>query len=163
MKFVFLGVKRNIKGYKLWNPDNKRIVLSKQVTFNETSLLKSIVSQQVERMKTKDVSQRVKIDATPPPPVGPVSVRTSPDVTPGGDHVTSFDAEQVEDIDKNVELFAAIETKINPRKWVKKHESQIGERDKLKLKAVILHDGIRKEVHMTQPIQFAFEDLVTVT
>ena len=59
-------------------------------------------------------------------------------------------------------LFASIGTKIKPRNWVKKHESQVGERVKLKLKAVILHDGIRKEVHMTQPIWFAAEDLVTV-
>jgi len=29
---------------------------------------------------------------------------------------------------------------------VKKHESQIGELDKLKLKAVVLHDGISKEI-----------------
>ena len=81
----------------------------------------------------------------------------------GGDHVASFDAEQVEDIDENVELFAAIGSKIKPRKQVKKHESQVGERDKLKLKAVILHDGIGKEVHMTQLVRFAAEDLVTVT
>jgi len=33
--------------------------LSKHITFNYTSLLKSIISQQVERLKTKDVSQRV--------------------------------------------------------------------------------------------------------
>jgi len=71
----------------------------------------------VERFKTKDVLQRVEVDATPPPPVGSVSVRTSLDVTPGGDHVASFDAEQVKDIDENIELFAAIGTKINPRKW----------------------------------------------
>ena len=44
-----------------------------------------------------------------------------------------------------------------------KHESQIGERDKLKLKAVVLHDGIGKEVHMTQPVRFAAEDLVPVS
>ena len=46
-------------------------------------------------MKTKDVSQRVEVDATPPPPVGSVSVRTSPDVTPGGYHVASFDANRL--------------------------------------------------------------------
>jgi len=45
---------------------------------------------------------------------------------------------------------------------VKKHESQVGEHDKLKLKVVILHDGIGKEVHMTQPVRFATKDLVTV-
>ena len=67
----------------------------------------------------------MEIDATPPSSIGSVSVRTSPNVTPGGDHVVSFDAEHVKDIDENVKLFAAIGTKITPRKWVKKHESQV--------------------------------------
>ena len=33
-------------------------------------------------------------------PVGSVSVKTSPDVIPGGDHVAKVDTEQVEDIDE---------------------------------------------------------------
>jgi len=53
---MFSGVKRNLKGYKLWDSENKNIVLSIYVTFDEASLLKSTISQQVERMKTKDVS-----------------------------------------------------------------------------------------------------------
>jgi len=104
----------------------------------------------------------VKVDATQPTTVGSVSVRTSPDVTSDGDRVASFDAEQVEDIDENVKLFTVIGTKIRPRKWVKKHESQVGECDKLKLKTIVLHDGIGKEVRMTQPVRFAAEDLVPV-
>ena len=103
----------------------------------------------------------MKVDVTPLSPIGSVSVRTSPDVTPSGDHIASFDAEQVEDIYGNVDLFAAIGTKINLQKWVKKQESQVGEHDKLKLK-VVLHDGIGKKVHMTQQVRFAAEDLVTV-
>ena len=67
------------------------------------------------------------------------------------------DTEQVGDIDENVELFAAIGTKVKLRSWVKKHESQVCDCDKLKLKAVVLHDG-REEVHMTQPDRFAAED-----
>ena len=59
-KFVFLGIKRNMKGYKLWDPENKKIVLTKHVTFDETSLLKSTISQQLERLKIKDVLQWVK-------------------------------------------------------------------------------------------------------
>ena len=43
-KFVFFDVNRNMKGYKLRNPENKKIVLSKHVTFNENSLLKSTIS-----------------------------------------------------------------------------------------------------------------------
>jgi len=156
-KFVFLGVKRNMKGYRLWDPENKKIVLSRHVTFDETSVLKSTVSQQVERTETKEVSQQVEVDTTPPSPVGSVSLKTSPDVTPGEDHVARVDTEQVEDIDENVKLFAAIGTKLKPRMWVKKHESQGCDRDKLKLKAVVLHDG-SKEVHMTQPDRFDAED-----
>ena len=45
-------------------------------------------------------------------------------MTPGGDHETKGDAEQVDDIAEDVELFAAIGTKVKPRLWVKKHESQ---------------------------------------
>ena len=45
---------------------------------------------------------------------------------------------------------------------MKKRESQAGERDKLKLKVVVLHDGIDKKIHMTQPVRFAAEDLVLV-
>ena len=75
-------------------------------------MLKSTVSQQVERTEIKEVSQQVEADATPPSPVSSVSVKTSPDVTPGEDHVARVDTEQVEDIDENVELFAAIGTKI---------------------------------------------------
>ena len=75
-------------------------------------------------------------------------------------HHLQLVAEQVDDIDENVELFSAIGTKIKLRKWVKKHESQVCNRDKLKLKVAVIHDG-SKEVHMTQPGRFAAEYLVT--
>ena len=68
-----------------------------------------------------------EIDGTPPHPVGSISVRISPDVISGGDCVAALDAEHVEDIDEDVELFAAIRTKMNPRKWVKNHEPQVSE------------------------------------
>ena len=42
-KFVFLRVKRNLKGYKLWDSENK-IMLSRYVTFDKTLLLKFTVS-----------------------------------------------------------------------------------------------------------------------
>jgi len=59
---------------------------------------------------------------------------------------------------EQVELVAAKETKLNPWKWVKKYESRIGELDKLKV--VVLHDDIDKEVHMTQPVGLVTEDTV---
>ena len=45
-----------MKGYRLWDLENKKIVLHQHVTLDETSLLKFTVSQQVERMETKEVS-----------------------------------------------------------------------------------------------------------
>ena len=54
------------------------------------------------------------------------------------------------------------ETKLNSRKWVKKHESQVDELDKLKLKVIILHDGIGKDVNMTQAVGFIATDLKTI-
>jgi len=49
----------------------------------------------VERIKTKNVLQRVKVDATPPSPLGLVSVRISLDVIPGEDRVAILDADLV--------------------------------------------------------------------
>ena len=54
-----------MKCYRLWDLENKKIVLSRHITFDETSVLKSTVSQQVERTKTKEVSQRVEVDVGP--------------------------------------------------------------------------------------------------
>jgi len=68
-KFVLFGIKRNMKDYKLCDFENKKIVLSKNVTFNKTLLFKYTISQQVERLKTKNVLQWVEVDTTPPPPI----------------------------------------------------------------------------------------------
>ena len=73
-------------------------------------MLKSTISQQVERMKIKDISQRVKVDATPPSLASSVSFEISSNVTMGDDHEADLDAE---DIDEDVELFVAIGTKTN--------------------------------------------------
>ena len=67
--------------------------MSKHVTFDETSLLKSTVSQRIERTKTKNNLQQVEVNATPLPLVGSVSMKTSPNVTPSEDQVASSDAE----------------------------------------------------------------------
>ena len=127
----------------------------------ETSVLKSTVSQQVERTETKGGSQRVEVDATPSSSGGSASDDTSSEVTPGGAHDNKRDAEQMDDIVEDVELFAAIGTKVKPRSWLKKHGSQACDIDKLKLKAVVLHDG-REEVHMTQSDRFAAADTGTI-
>ena len=64
-------------------------------------------------MKTKDISQWVEVDTTPPSPVGSMSVGISPDVTLGGDHTTGLNAKQVEE---KFDLLAAIGIKMNTQK-----------------------------------------------
>ena len=105
-KFVFFEIERNLKGYKL-RDSKKQKDLVKQVCHIWWGFIIEVYHLQVERINIKDVSQWVEVDATLPSPAGLVSVRISPEVTPGGDRVAMLDAKQVE-------LFAAIGIKLNP-------------------------------------------------
>ena len=65
-KTVFLGFKRGVKECKLWDSKDWKIILSRDVTFDESSMLKTLISQQVESGYTSEISQRVESDASPP-------------------------------------------------------------------------------------------------
>ena len=39
MKCIFLGYKYGVKGYKLWCPETKKLVISRDVIFDETSMI----------------------------------------------------------------------------------------------------------------------------
>ena len=82
-KAIFVGFKRGVKGYKLWDPVDKKIVLSRDVTFDEASILKLPSSHQVESDPTEEISQVVEIDAAPHCPDGTVSMQVPTEVTPG--------------------------------------------------------------------------------
>jgi len=56
---VFVDFKKNVRGYKIWDPKNKKIILSKNITFDEASMVKSTDSQQVESEKINKISQQV--------------------------------------------------------------------------------------------------------
>jgi len=43
-KGVFVGFKRGVKGYKIWDPKDKKFILSRDVTFDEASILKPTIS-----------------------------------------------------------------------------------------------------------------------
>ena len=58
-------------------------MLSRNVTFDEASILKLTNSHQVESDPTKEISQIVEIDAAPQCPDGAVSIRVPTKVTPG--------------------------------------------------------------------------------
>jgi len=56
-KGVFVGFKKGVKGYKIWDPKDKKIILSRDVTFDEASMVKPTDSQQVESEKTNGILQ----------------------------------------------------------------------------------------------------------
>ena len=39
IKCIFLGYNSSVKGYKLWNPVIQKVVISKNVVFNESAML----------------------------------------------------------------------------------------------------------------------------
>ena len=48
MKCIFLGYKSGVKGYKLWCPETKKLVISIYVILDETSLIQVLAPKQVE-------------------------------------------------------------------------------------------------------------------
>jgi hypothetical protein len=80
-KAVFVGFKRGVKGYKLWDAKDRKIVISRDVTFDEASMMKSPSSQQVESDQITGISQRVESDAAPQSPEVRVSFEVPTVVT----------------------------------------------------------------------------------
>jgi len=58
---VFVGFKKDVKDYKIWDPKDKKFIVSRDVTFDKVSMMKPTNSQQLESKKTKGISQQVKV------------------------------------------------------------------------------------------------------
>ena len=56
-KGVFIGFKKGVKDHKIWDPKDKMFILSRDIMFDEASVLKPTISQQVKIKKTKGISQ----------------------------------------------------------------------------------------------------------
>ncbi|KAJ9558432.1 hypothetical protein OSB04_013046 [Centaurea solstitialis] len=56
-KAIFVGFSTGVKGYRLWCPKLKKLVLSKDVTFNETSVLKEKNQEADDKSNGRDVQQ----------------------------------------------------------------------------------------------------------
>jgi len=90
-KSVFIGFKKGVKGNKIWDPKDKKFVLSRDVTFDKASMLKPTISKQVEIEKIKGISQQVESDATSSSLERSVSLEIILTVIQGSDHVTDQD------------------------------------------------------------------------
>ena len=45
MKCIFLGYKSCVKGYKLWCPEIKKLVIRRDVIFDETSMIQVLATK----------------------------------------------------------------------------------------------------------------------
>jgi len=61
---MFVRFKKGVKGYKIRDPKDKKFILSRDVIFDEVSMMNPGDSQKVEGKKTKGISQQVESDAT---------------------------------------------------------------------------------------------------
>jgi len=52
---VFVGFKKRVKGYKIWDPKDRKFILSGDVMFDEASMEKPTNSQQVESHTTNRI------------------------------------------------------------------------------------------------------------
>ncbi|XP_026443782.1 uncharacterized protein LOC113343905 [Papaver somniferum] len=102
VKLIFVGMKSGVKGFKIWNPIDKNIVMSRDVTFDEMSMLKSRGSRQVKNRSTStsDPLHQVEIDETPPITVKSIYVQNTSEDTGSAREVTTEVPNDIDDINK---------------------------------------------------------------
>ena len=75
LKCIFLGFKEGVKGFKLWCPEQKKVVISRNVIFDESSMFKGksttnapIVDPIIEDLEESHLEvEHVGTSGTPPP------------------------------------------------------------------------------------------------
>ncbi|KAG8496686.1 hypothetical protein CXB51_007936 [Gossypium anomalum] len=66
IKCVFLGYKAGVKGYKLWCPENRKVVISRDVVFDETAMLPNLSLKDSSNIENqKQVEHQINTESTP--------------------------------------------------------------------------------------------------
>ncbi|KAG8495946.1 hypothetical protein CXB51_009450 [Gossypium anomalum] len=66
IKFVFLGYKAGVKGYKLWCPENRKVVISRDVIFDETAMIPNLsLKDSSNKENQKQVEHQINTESTP--------------------------------------------------------------------------------------------------
>ena len=66
IKCIFLGYKAGVKGYKLWCPENRKVVISRDVVFDETAMLPNLsLKDSSNKENQKQVKHQINTESTP--------------------------------------------------------------------------------------------------
>ena len=90
-------IQKGVKYYKILDLKDKKFIFSRDVTFDEASMVKPTNSQQEESQTTNRILQQVESDAASPSLERSVSFEVIPLVTLGDDQVAKHDADIDED------------------------------------------------------------------
>ncbi|KAG8472305.1 hypothetical protein CXB51_034359 [Gossypium anomalum] len=71
IKYVFLGYKAGVKGYKLWCPENRKVVISRYVVFDETAMipnlsLKDFSNKENQKQVEHQINTETRREIKPP-------------------------------------------------------------------------------------------------
>ncbi|KAH9716238.1 Integrase catalytic domain-containing protein [Citrus sinensis] len=133
-KTIFVGFKGGVKGFKLWDLEDKKFVCSRDVTFDEASLMKASSSQQVQNKTTEQGSPN----------------QTTPRYKA---RLVAKDFAQKEGIDYN-EVFSPVVKHTSIRillALVAEYELELAQLD---VKTTFLHGDLEEEIYMIQPCGF---------
>ncbi|KAG8493216.1 hypothetical protein CXB51_010581 [Gossypium anomalum] len=65
IKCVFLGYKTSVKGYKLWCPKNRKVMISRYIVFDETTMLPNLsVKYSSNKENQKQVEHQINLEST---------------------------------------------------------------------------------------------------
>jgi len=97
-KYVFVGFKKEVKGYKIWDPKDRKFIWSRDATFDEASMVNPTYFQQVKSLTTGKILQQVESDATSLFLDRSISLWFVPSVIQSGDQVAEQDSNADDEI-----------------------------------------------------------------
>ncbi|KAG8485735.1 hypothetical protein CXB51_019086 [Gossypium anomalum] len=120
IKCVFLGYKAGVKGYKLWCPENRKVMISRDVVFDETAMLPNLslkdssnkenqsqVEHQINTESTPQASTKIENRVSSSPQYSIAKNRTRREIKPPKKYVetdlVAYALNVAEDIDANQE------------------------------------------------------------
>ncbi|KAG8498562.1 hypothetical protein CXB51_004879 [Gossypium anomalum] len=177
IKCVFLGYKAGVKGYKLWCPENRKVVISRDVVFDENAMLPNLSLKDSSNKENKKSRREIK------PPKKYVeadlvtyALNVAEDINANQEPSNYSEAVSCEDSEKW--MFAMkeeIESLHKNRTWdlvklpkVLKHSSiqaLLGivamndlKLEQLDVKTTFLHGKLEKDIYMQQPEGFTVSE-----